>query len=67
MADTDPRINSINVRGKLYKLGEIGDIEARTTALENNLSKVRSDLNDLFEYNSSTGALTINLDAITGA
>lgn len=67
MTNTDPRIYSINVRGKIYKMGEIGDIEYRVSALENNLSKVRTNLSDLFEYNSDTGALTINLDAIAGA
>lgn len=78
MASEETRIYSINVRGKLYKFGEIGDIEERVstletgettlrkraTNLETDTAAIKNSLNNLFTYNSSTGALTINLDAL---
>lgn len=67
----ETRIYSINVRGVLYKLGEIGDINERVTTLENGevtikkkVNSIEDSLSNLFVYDSSTGALTIDLDAL---
>lgn len=51
-------------QGDVYGAGDVNSTNKEVNTNAENISAIKSSLNNLFVYNSSTGKLTIDLDVL---